>query len=198
MHFAAPANATFACRSLQTSALSETSPTAAFWHAGKEPMPGTHSPCHAQKHRIDICIRGTNDSDFFFVSLFQIAPDRRVPLTEHQRRCLCLVLKTGRMGAKPGKQSQGTPWHARGWARVGAEEGDSHHPLVENNPVSHFWASACAEAWGGGARDQGSPSRFLWLFLGRSFDLFLRKTAETQGIGSLAVCGAWQRRGDGG
>lgn len=45
--------------------------------------------------------------------------------------------------------------------------------------------------------DQGSPSRFLWLFLGRSFDLFLTKTAETQGIGTLAVRGTWQRPGDG-
>lgn len=102
--------------------------------------------------------------------------------------------------AKLGERSRGTPQcgcGARGWARVGAEEGDSHPPLVENNPGSNFWSSACAEAWGGGARDQGSPSRFLWLFLGRSFDLFLTKTAETQGIGSLAMRGAWQRPGDG-
>lgn len=41
------------------------------------------------------------------------------------------------------------------------------------------------------SEDQGRPSHFPWLFLGRSFDLFLRKAAETQGIESwcLAVAG---------
>lgn len=102
--------------------------------------------------------------------------------------------KVGR--AKLGEQSQeskarraklGNPpgCSAWGWAHVGAEEGDTHHPLVENSPGRNFWASPGAEARGGAARDQGSPSRFLWLCPGRSFDLFLRKTAETQGTGSL-------------
>lgn len=41
------------------------------------------------------------------------------------------------------------------------------------------------------SEDQGRPSHFPWLFLGRSFDLFLRKAAETQRIESwcLAVMG---------
>lgn len=66
-----------------------------------------------------------------------------------------------------------------------------------SNPRSNFWASACAEARGGGVRDQGRPSHFLWLFLGRSFDLFLTKTAETQATGSLALHATWQWPGDG-
>lgn len=128
-------------------------------------MPGTCSPCHAQECRLDICIRGTNDSDFFSLLASncsqQKGPTNKVwkmlPVSSPEN--WLNESKAGR--AKPGKQSRGTPQcgcGAWGWARVGAEEGHSHPPLMENNPGSNFWPSACAEARGGGAMDQGSPA----------------------------------------
>lgn len=80
---------------------------------------------------------------------------------------------------------------------MGEEEGGHHPLLVANNPRSNFWPSACAEQCSGGTRDQASPSHFLWLLLGCSFDLFIAKTAEVQGTGAVAMPGSWHRAGDG-
>jgi len=135
----------------------------------------------------------------FFLSLLQTAPNRRHLLIKHQRHCPCL-LKIGWMRAKWGEQSQ----ESKGGGAHGVDAvHEAGHEWVRRKetiiiPANTSWASACAEAWGRGARDPGSPSHFLWLFLSCSFDLFLRKNAETQGIGSLAVRGAWQQPGDGG
>lgn len=94
--------------------------------------------------------------------------------------------------AKAGEQSQGIPdvdaVHRAGHEQLRTEETAILPPWKTTLGVTSA-SQPCAEAWGGGVRDQARPSRFLWLSLGRSFDLFLTKTAEIPGIGSLAARG---------
>lgn len=56
----------------------------------------------------------------------------------------------------------------------------------EDKSGSSSWAPARARGAAGARVTTGSPSRFLWLLLGCSFDLFLTGSAEKLGIALLA------------
>lgn len=136
MHFVAPANAGLTCRSLNL-------PQQLSRVLGKEPVPGTHSSCHAQEHGSDTPTRGTSDNDFFFPSLLQMAPKRRVPLIKHRRHCPCLLLKIDWAGTKWGEQS----WESKARrAKPGEKSWESKAgkppPLLHEDAVhgaGHAW-----------------------------------------------------------
>lgn len=80
---------------------------------------------------------------------------------------------------------------SRTWLVPSAEnwpdESKAGGPLPgEDRSGRSSWAPARARGAAGARVTTGSPSRFLWLLLGRSFDLFLTGSAEKPGIALLA------------
>lgn len=129
----------------------------------------------------------------FFLSLLHVAPSGRIPLTKPQRCCPGLLLSESKARrAKRGEKSQGS--HQRG---CGDRAG---HKWVWRKDMVIPWKTWKTTGISAGpqpalrcgveSKDQDRPSHFPWLFLGHSFDLFLRKTAETQGIESRCLAAA--------
>lgn len=117
MRFVAPEDAAPICRSLHTSA---TSPTA----LRKEPVPGTRSSAHGHTGERSVPEEQIM-AIFFFLSLLQIAPNRRVQLIKHRRHCPCFfpenwLNKSKARRAEVGEQSWGMSQRGCG-ARAGHE-----------------------------------------------------------------------------
>lgn len=154
------------------------------------------SSCHTQKSEIHV--RRTNDWDLFPL-LASSCSQWKDPTNETSKMLprsapenWLSVSKARR--AEPGKKRQGS--HQR---RCG--DGAGHEWVWRKDTVTPWktWKITVgitaglqpALRCGVESEDQGRPSHFPWLFLSYSFDLFLRRAAETRGIESwcLAVAG---------